>query len=194
MYLGKLIAKFRLQAALRTDQRIRFMDEIISGAQVIKMYAWEKPFASLIAAARKYEIQIIRKASFLRGLHMTFMLFTPRMALFFTMLGIALIYDSHELTANRVFVISAYYNMIAFVLNQQFVRGLADIGETLVGIKRIQNFLELDEKYDNNTTAPRSDSYGTFARAEVIQNFRFSRSKFDNWLFRFVLFARMNFS
>lgn len=30
------------------------MNEIIHGIQVIKMYAWEKPFAKLISIARRY--------------------------------------------------------------------------------------------------------------------------------------------
>lgn len=150
MYLGKLTAKFRMQTALRTDQRIRFMDEIISGVQVIKMYAWEKPFANLVATARNYEIKSIRKSSFLRGMHMTFMLFTTRMALFCTMLAIALLRGPDEITANRVFVISAYFSIISFTMSQQFVRALADIGETLVGVKRLQKFLELEEKDMSN--------------------------------------------
>jgi hypothetical protein len=51
-YLGKLIAKLRKEIAVRTDERMRLMNEIVSGIQVIKMYAWEKPFAKLVAAAR----------------------------------------------------------------------------------------------------------------------------------------------
>jgi ATP-binding cassette subfamily C (CFTR/MRP) protein 4 len=32
------------------------MNEIVSGIQVIKMYAWEKPFAKLVEVARRYVI------------------------------------------------------------------------------------------------------------------------------------------
>ena len=34
------------------------MNEIVSGIQVIKMYAWEKPFAKLVEVARRYVIWI----------------------------------------------------------------------------------------------------------------------------------------
>jgi len=51
-FLGKLIAKLRKQIAVRTDERMRLMNEIVSGIQVIKMYAWETPFAKLVEVAR----------------------------------------------------------------------------------------------------------------------------------------------
>jgi hypothetical protein len=52
-YFGKLLSTYRLRTARRTDERVRFMNEIIVGIQVIKMYAWEKLFAHLISLARR---------------------------------------------------------------------------------------------------------------------------------------------
>lgn len=99
-YTGKLSAKYRKQTALRTDERVRLMDEIISGIQVIKMYAWEKSFSKIIRFARKSEIKIITKSSYVRAAFMAFNLFTTRCALFCTILTMAL--SQQEITAAKV--------------------------------------------------------------------------------------------
>lgn len=51
-FLGSKSSSFRLKTAIRTDERVRLTNEILSGIQAIKMYAWEKPFVELIALAR----------------------------------------------------------------------------------------------------------------------------------------------
>lgn len=43
----------RSKTAAFTDARIRTMSEVITGMRIIKMYAWEKPFADLITSLRK---------------------------------------------------------------------------------------------------------------------------------------------
>lgn len=122
------------------------MDEIVSGVQAIKMYTWERPFSKLIANARKLELKIVRKNSHVRAVYLTLMMFTPRMAVFVTMLSIALLYGSNQLTVVKVFVLSSYFGVIAYSMCQVFVRGISEFAEALVSFRRIQNFLELDEK------------------------------------------------
>lgn len=52
-WLGKKMSKIRIEIASKTDERVRLMNEIIMGIQIIKMYTWEKPFAKLIEYTRK---------------------------------------------------------------------------------------------------------------------------------------------
>ncbi|XP_044267576.1 ATP-binding cassette sub-family C member 4-like [Tribolium madens] len=142
-YTGKLSAIYRKKTAQKTDERVRLMDEIISGVQVIKMYAWEIPFAKLIRIARKAELRIVMKSSYVRGLYMTFNLFTTRAALFCTLLCLALTND--DITASRVFVFMSYYNILAQTMSSMFVRGISEVAEALVAIKRLQSFMTNEE-------------------------------------------------
>jgi ATP-binding cassette subfamily C (CFTR/MRP) protein 4 len=52
-WIGKYSAMFRRKVAERTDERVRSMNEIVMAMRVIKMYAWEKPFAALINRLRR---------------------------------------------------------------------------------------------------------------------------------------------
>ena len=54
--LSRVFSKLRLETAIRTDERIRTTNEILSGMRVIKMYTWEKPFAKLVELCRRYSV------------------------------------------------------------------------------------------------------------------------------------------
>ena len=47
----------RKKIASLTDERIKIMNEVISGMRVIKMYTWEDSFAELVADVRGYVYQ-----------------------------------------------------------------------------------------------------------------------------------------
>lgn len=155
-----MTSKYRLQTALRTDERVRFMDEIIGGVHVIKMYAWEIPFTKLITFARKMELKVLRKPNWVRAFHMTFILFTTRMALFCTMLTVVLLYGPEHITAAKVFVITSYYGMIAHMMSQRFTRGVSECAEVLVALKRLEKYLALEEK-ETDTDINKNRQNGT---------------------------------
>jgi ABC-type multidrug transport system fused ATPase/permease subunit len=153
VYTGKLTSIYRRRTAIRTDERVRLMDEIISGIQVIKMYVWEKPFAKMVSLARKAELGVVIKTSYIRGLFMTFQITTTRMAMFGTM--ITLVQFGNKLTADKVFVYQSYFTALAFSMSMQFVRGVAEIAETLVSISRLEEFLMLEEFQESNSEEQR---------------------------------------
>jgi len=51
--MGKLFGKLRLKTAIRTDKRMRVLNEVISAIRIVKMYAWENLFSTLVSDARK---------------------------------------------------------------------------------------------------------------------------------------------
>lgn len=53
-YLSNRQGVLRGKIARRTDERVKVMSELVNGVQVIKMYAWERPFEKLVEKLRKY--------------------------------------------------------------------------------------------------------------------------------------------
>ncbi|KAL0281168.1 UNVERIFIED_CONTAM: hypothetical protein PYX00_002233 [Menopon gallinae] len=144
-YLGKKMSTFRLRTALRTDERVRLMNEIINGMQVIKMYTWETPFAKLVAYARKKEIKEIRGSSYGRGILLSFIIFSTRFSLFLTIVTYALTSDE-PITADKIFVLTSFYNILRQTMTVLFLSGIAQLAEALISVKRLQDFLLYDEK------------------------------------------------
>ncbi|XP_045503254.1 probable multidrug resistance-associated protein lethal(2)03659 isoform X2 [Colias croceus] len=138
-YLGKRTSVLRLKTALRTDERVRLMNEILSGIQVIKMYTWEKPFADLVAKARKQEIKQIRATSYIRGVLTSFIMFTTRICLFFSILAFVL--ENNVISAKQVFVVTSFYNILRQTMTVFFPQGIAQVAEATISIKRLQNFM-----------------------------------------------------
>lgn len=142
-YLGKKTSVLRLKTALRTDERVRLMNEIIQGIQVIKMYAWERPFGKMVELARRKEIKVIKYVSYIRGILLSFIMFTTRVSIFISLVAYALL--GNIVTAEKAFVITAYYNILRVTMTVFFPQGVGQLAETLVSIKRIQNFMMYDE-------------------------------------------------
>ncbi|GLG97904.1 Probable multidrug resistance-associated protein lethal(2)03659 [Gryllus bimaculatus] len=129
-------AMYRSKTAYRTDYRVRLVDNIVSGIRAIKMYAWEKPFIGLVNAARRREIGSLRITSYVRGLYMTLSLCTTRTAFFCTMIVMALYHEN--LTSRKIFVLQSYFNVLSHAVSVNFGRGLTELAEVRVSIKRIQ--------------------------------------------------------
>lgn len=119
------------------------MNEIISGIQVIKMYTWEKPFAYLVDLARRYEISSIRGTSYIRIILVSFIIFTTRISIFSSILAYVL--AGYPITAEQVFVITSFHNVLRQTMTIFFPQGVAQIAEVNVSIGRLNKFLNNEE-------------------------------------------------
>lgn len=143
-YLGKLTSHLRLKVATKCDTRVKHMSEIISGIQVIKMYAWEKPFEKLIQYLRANEVKSLTHSSYLRGFYASCMVFIERLTLFLTV--IAYVLAGYPISADIVFSMAQFFNILQLALAIFFPMTVSLCAESWVAINRLEGILFLDEK------------------------------------------------
>uniref|UniRef100_A0A8C3A6V1 Multidrug resistance-associated protein 4 n=1 Tax=Cyclopterus lumpus TaxID=8103 RepID=A0A8C3A6V1_CYCLU len=142
----------RSKTAVLTDDRIRIMNEVLSGMRIIKMYAWEKPFAVMVSKVRRKEISMIMKSSYLRALNMASFFSTSKVIIFITFTLYVLL--GNTITASRVFVTVSLYAAVRLTCTLFFPNAIEKLFETRVSILRIQEFLMLDEIVKSNGELP----------------------------------------
>uniref|UniRef100_H0X343 ATP binding cassette subfamily C member 4 n=1 Tax=Otolemur garnettii TaxID=30611 RepID=H0X343_OTOGA len=141
--LSKLLTELRNKTAAFTDARIRTMNEVITGIRIIKMYAWEKPFADLIANLRRKEISKILRSSYLRGMNLASFFSASKVIVFVTFTCYVLL--GNVIMASQVFVAVSLYGALRLTVTLFFPSAIEKVSESIVSIRRIQDFLLLDE-------------------------------------------------
>jgi len=155
-FLAKRTATLRYKIASKTDSRISLMSEIIAGIQVIKMYAWEKSFAKLVAHARKKEVHFIRKKRYMTGVLYAITDFSTKIALFVSLIAYASYAD--VIRANVVFAMSLCYSLIEDDLLNFFPLAISSATESYVAIRRMEAFLLKEEATDAIVERPKTSA------------------------------------
>nr|XP_019960169.1 PREDICTED: multidrug resistance-associated protein 4-like [Paralichthys olivaceus] len=152
---GRLFSKYRTRTAILTDSRIRTMNEVVSGMRIIKMYAWEKPFAALVSEVRRKEISTIMSSSYLRGLNMASFFCANKFILFCTFTVYVLL--GNTMSATRVFVTVSLYSAVRLNVTLFFPAAIERLFEAYVSVTRIQEFLQLGEITKSSVALPQED-------------------------------------
>ncbi|XP_042368760.1 ATP-binding cassette sub-family C member 4-like [Plectropomus leopardus] len=161
---GRLFSKFRSKTAVLTDSRIRIMNEVVSGIRIIKMYAWEKPFAALVSEVRRKEISKIMKSSYLRGLNMASFFCASKIILFITFTLYVLL--GNKISASRVFVTVSLYTAVRLTVTLFFPSAIEKLFESRVSIRRIQEFLMLEEITKSTSALPQDEKKDAFVEIQ----------------------------
>uniref|UniRef100_A0A8C7Y8B6 Multidrug resistance-associated protein 4 n=1 Tax=Oryzias sinensis TaxID=183150 RepID=A0A8C7Y8B6_9TELE len=140
---GRLFSSLRAKTAVLTDERIRTMNEVVSGIRVIKMYGWEKPFGVMVDEVRRMEISKIMQSSYLRGLNMASFFVASKIVIFFTICVYVL--TGNKLSASRIFMAVSLYGAVRLTITLFFPFAIEKVSESLISIQRIQKFLLLHE-------------------------------------------------
>ncbi|XP_060872047.1 probable multidrug resistance-associated protein lethal(2)03659 isoform X2 [Metopolophium dirhodum] len=164
-WMGKKMSYIHLKTAKKADERICLMNEIISGIQVIKMYTWEKPFSKLIEYLRKMEVKQIERSIFIGFIYLSFKVFQTRFQLFVSIILYILV--GNHISVRKVYVLTSIYNVLYVTMVVLFSFSLLQIGELIISINRIENFLLLGENDQISKCFSKSD---TLVENDIIQS------------------------
>ncbi|XP_047611778.1 ATP-binding cassette sub-family C member 4-like [Phacochoerus africanus] len=150
--IGKSFSSLRSETAAYTDDRIRSVSEVITGIRTVKMYTWEKSFADLIARLRRKEISKILTSSYLRGLNLALFFALSKIMIFVTFFANALL--GNVITASQVFVVVTLFEALRLTGTLHLPMAVEKVSEAVVSIRRVKNFLLLEETSQHNPQLP----------------------------------------
>ena len=111
------------------------------------MYAWEKPMRAVVAATRLKEIHMIRFVSWIKGITLSLMVFSSRISIFTSLVMYVLL--QNVLTAQKAFVVTAYYNVLRQTMVIMYPHAINNIAECRVAVQRIENLLFINDEEDS---------------------------------------------
>eukprot|EP00057_Strongylocentrotus_purpuratus_P020901 XP_011675375.1 PREDICTED: multidrug resistance-associated protein 5 [Strongylocentrotus purpuratus] len=152
---GKTISKIRIQCIEIIDVRVQKMHELVTYIKLIKMYAWELPFAKSIKALRRQEKSHLEKAGMLQSFSLSNVPIIPSLA---SVLSIIIhIYMGNSLTAAEAFTLVSLLNVCRAVIGPApfAVRMLA---ESNVALDRLKSIMIMDKAKANEKLEDSSEN------------------------------------
>ncbi|XP_071501330.1 ATP-binding cassette sub-family C member 5-like [Diadema antillarum] len=146
LLFGQLTSVIRIRCVPVVDQRIQKMNEILTYVKLIKMYAWEKPFARTIGAIRSREKKLLEKSSLIQSYSVSIIPVVPSLASVAAILiHVAM---GNSLTASEAFTLVALLNVLRVVVGPTpFVMRM--LAEAVVALKRLRGIITLDKVEPN---------------------------------------------
>ncbi|XP_067215777.1 probable multidrug resistance-associated protein lethal(2)03659 isoform X1 [Linepithema humile] len=179
-FMAKKTTPLSFKSAERSDDRLRLMNQIITGLQVIKMCVWEKPFYTLVEKARKREMNVIKQYSILKQLALTLHCFVPRLCLFVTILTYVLF--GNYINPEKVYLVTAYFNVLRSSMLFGFSVGLHQLVQALVSIRRLRKFMMHSEIAKTKQNPDRMDVKNSFALRMINVNAKWHGDNKDDTL------------
>ncbi|XP_036143534.1 multidrug resistance-associated protein 4 isoform X2 [Monomorium pharaonis] len=135
--------KLRAMIAPLTDRRVQLMSELVAGIQMVKMYVWEKSFSKNVSVIRELEINKMKFLSYVHAGRLATVFFIQRLSLYFTLITFVL--TGSNLTAYITYEIATFFKLLESTAAFYFPQALTMMGETIVSMNRLENFLLMEE-------------------------------------------------
>ncbi|XP_023932206.1 multidrug resistance-associated protein 5 [Lingula anatina] len=135
--VSRLTSHFRRKCIVITDKRVRMMNEVLTCAKLIKMYAWEKSFAKTISGIRSDERSILEKSAYVQSVSIAATPLVPIVAAVLTFIVHA--QTGNDLTAAQVYtLVTVLYSTCYYI--GAFPYAVRALSEFRVSCERVKAY------------------------------------------------------
>uniref|UniRef100_A0AAR5P1W2 ABC-type glutathione-S-conjugate transporter n=1 Tax=Dendroctonus ponderosae TaxID=77166 RepID=A0AAR5P1W2_DENPD len=150
------------------DERVKLMNEVLSGMKVLKLYAWEPSFEAHVLKIRDKEVKVLKEAAYLNAGTSFIWSCAPFLVSLVTFATYVLVDERNILDANKAYVSISLFNILRFPLSMLPMM-ISNMVQTYVSVKRINTFMNAEELDPNNVSHDETE-----ADPLVIENGSFS--------------------
>ena len=111
-FLTRILKRLQTKQMNFKDERVKAINEILSGIKVLKLYGWEQPFMDDVQNIRDNEMDNLKSINYIGSMIICLSEFTPFLVTFVTF-GIYVLIDSNNvLTSEKAFVSLALFDIL----------------------------------------------------------------------------------
>ncbi|KAF8778431.1 Multidrug resistance-associated protein 1 like [Argiope bruennichi] len=144
-YVSRVGWKFNDKQMNVKDYRLKLMNEILNGIKILKLYAWEIPFAGRVSDTRNEEIKWIRY-SFFSYIFTNFIFFCAPFMISIAAFATFLLKDrDNVLSPTRAFVTLTLMEQLRYALFE-LPDAVADLIQFSISLKRLRKYFDCENK------------------------------------------------
>ncbi|CAF3981148.1 unnamed protein product [Adineta steineri] len=144
LFFSKKFGTYRNNTIEWSDKRVKTINEILVGCQIVKMYRWEEALEAIVYDARKNELNSIQKASRIRAINMGISFASLSIISLATFGGSWLM--GQVLSATDIFMILSLFSNLRYPLTIALPYTIEVLSESRIASKRINSFMNLSKQ------------------------------------------------
>ncbi|XP_055685130.1 multidrug resistance-associated protein 1 isoform X4 [Lutzomyia longipalpis] len=166
--IANKVKTLQIRQMKNKDERVKLMNEVLSGIKVLKLYAWEPSFEKQVLSIREREVQVLKEQAYLNAGTSFIWSCAPFLVALITFATYVLVDEANVLDASTAFVSLSLFNILRFPLSMLPML-ISNMVQTSVSVKRINKFMNSEELDPTNVQQEPKEN-----AALVIENGQFS--------------------
>uniref|UniRef100_A0A1B0CDW9 ABC transmembrane type-1 domain-containing protein n=2 Tax=Lutzomyia longipalpis TaxID=7200 RepID=A0A1B0CDW9_LUTLO len=115
--IANKVKTLQIRQMKNKDERVKLMNEVLSGIKVLKLYAWEPSFEKQVLSIREREVQVLKEQAYLNAGTSFIWSCAPFLVALITFATYVLVDEANVLDASTAFVSLSLFNILRFPLS-----------------------------------------------------------------------------